>query len=69
MMVCVIAMNSEAGTPLPQTSPIVITTRFPSNLTTSYRSPPTSRAGTMCAKISSRPSAKSLDCMLGSIAR
>ena len=51
-MLRVTAITSDAGTPLPLTSPMQNTSRL-LRMKKSYRSPPTSFAGTMLAAISS----------------
>ena len=51
--VIVTAMNRAAGMPLPDTSPTTRTSRPSSVRTTSYRSPPTSLAGSRAAATSS----------------
>ena len=50
-------MNNEAGTPLSDTSPMMKHRCLSSSMKKSYKSPPTSRAGTRLAASENRPAA------------
>ena len=55
----VMLMNNEAGTPLSDTSPMMKHRCLSSSMKKSYKSPPTSRAGTRLAASENRPAATS----------